>query len=177
MSSRDQNARWNCASMATQRLGWPSHITGAYYDTFVSLSVVGYLLFAIFCLFAKSAVRHLLHVCILLSCYSLWNRKIHQYTNLSLKILQHTQKLLETSRRFVTHGGLDISLSKRKRHCTLLYRSLLRRNRWFVIVQALVYIISAEFLTHISFILEWHWQWRRCVWEHPWIWQPQPKKG
>lgn len=116
-------------------------------------------------------------VCILLSCYSLWNRKIHQYTNLNLKILQHTQKLLETSRRFVTHGGLDISLRKRKTHCTLPYRSLLRRNRWFVIVQALVYIISAEILTHISFILEWHWQWRRCVWEHPWIWQPQPKKG
>lgn len=136
-------------------MGWPSHITGASYDTFVSLSVVRYLLCAIFCpvsiylLFAKSAVI--------------------QYTQLSLQNSSTLQKLL-------THGGLDISLRKRKRNCPLPYKSLLRRNRSFVILQDLVYIISAKFLTHISFILEWHWQWRSCVWEHPWIWQPQQKK-
>lgn len=81
-----------------------------------------------------------------------------------------------TLQKLLTHGGLDISLRKRKRHCPLPYRSLFRRNRSFVILQDLVYIISAKFLTHISFILEWHWQWRSCVWEHPWIWQPQQKK-
>ena len=68
----------------------------------------------------RDTCRLVFSVCVLLSYYSLWNLKIHQHIQLSLKILQHMRKLLETSPRFLTRGGLDISPTKRRLSCFLL---------------------------------------------------------